>query len=292
MKRDLIRCTVIFASLLVVAPGVVAQPTVDLRGEEVIDREPIPGLLPEGAFLVRQFGTMRRVGVAGWVFIFAPDAGGQTLPPMPILPCANLQAMEQIAAPAEESGRPAGFLVSGQVFRFDGRNYLLPTIFVQAEGPDEAPVETQPEAPAQDERDPFAADEAPEPSVDELLARIEEASQQAPTGEPSAQFAPNPAGLAPEGALVASRRGRLLRSDSGGWRFTPDVDADAPEGLDQPMDLLPCALLEEMLRERRLLGAQPVIVSGRVFIYNGRNYLLPTMFVIERHGAAGLSTAQ
>lgn len=294
MTRHLIPCIAAFVSLLVVASGVVAQPTVDLRGDEVIDREPIPGLLPEGSFLVRQFGTMRRVGAAGWVFIFAPDAGGETLPPMPLLPSANLQAMEQIAAPAEEAGREAGFLVSGQVFRYDGGNYLLPTIFVQADGPDatpaEAPVESAEEAP--ERPDPFAGDEDPEPSVDEILARIEEASQQAPTGEPSAQFAPNPAGLVPEGTLVASRRGRVLRSDSGGWRFTPDVDADAPTGQDQPMDLLPCALLESMLEERRLLGSQPYIVSGRVFIYNGRNYLLPTMFVIERSGAAGLSTAQ
>ncbi|MFG0274515.1 MAG: hypothetical protein ACF8QF_05610 [Phycisphaerales bacterium] len=278
-----------------------AQPTVDLRGDTAPVEETMPGLMPEGVFVVRQFGTMRLVGAAGWVFIFAPNSDGPTLPPMPLLPSANLQAMEQIAAPSAEAGRDAGFLVSGQVFVFEGRNYLLPTIFVQADGPDPVAREEAAEdetAPAEPPAgmDPFDVDaqnpDAPEPSVDELLRRIEEASQRAPTGDVSAQFAPNPAGLAPEGALVASRRGRLLRSESGGWKFVPDVDADTPVGVDQPMDLLPCRALEAMLAEQALLGQRPFVVSGRVFIYNGRNYLLPTMFVIERRDASGLSTAQ
>jgi hypothetical protein len=295
--RTTVRSILITLVATLVAPGVaLAQPTVDLRGDGAPSEETIPGLLPEGMFVVRQFGTMRLVGAAGWVFIFAPNTDGPTLPPMPLLPCANLQAMEQIAGPAADSGRDAGFLVSGQVFVFEGRNYLLPTIFVQADGPDPA----QEAAPAQPDEapeatpgvDPFADPDAPEPSVDELLRRIEEASQRAPTGDASPQFAPNPAGLAPEGALVASRRGRLLRSESGGWKFVPDVDADTPVGVDQPMDLLPCRALEAMLAEQALLGQRPFIVSGRVFIYNGRNYLLPTMFVIERRDAAGLSTAQ
>lgn len=294
--RTPVRRILITLVATLVAPGLsAAQPTVDLRGDGASAAETIPGLLPEGMFVVRQFGTMRLVGAAGWVFIFAPNTDGPTLPPMPMLPCANLQAMEQIAGPAADSGRDAGFLVSGQVFVFEGRNYLLPTIFVQADGPDPAttPATTPAGEPAAAPGvDPFEDPDASEPSVDELLRRIEEASQRAPTGDASPQFAPNPAGLAPEGALVASRRGRLLRSESGGWKFVPDVDADTPVGVDQPMDLLPCRALEAMLAEQTLLGQRPFVVSGRVFIYNGRNYLLPTMFVIERRDAAGLSTAQ
>lgn len=277
------------------ARAALAQPVVDLRGGDALESEPMPGLLPEGSFIVRQFGAMRRVGAAGWVFIFAPNADGPTTPPMPLLPCANLQAMEQIAGPAGDAGRDAGFLVSGQVFVFDGRNYLLPTIFVQADGPDPAGApraagaEEPAAAPAPETFDEPAQ---AEPSVDELLRRIEAASQAAPTGDASAQFAPNSEGLTPEGSLIASRRGRVLRSDSGGWRFAPDVDADTPQGVDQPMDLLPSRALEAMLREQWAMGSRALLVSGRVFIYNGRNYLLPTMFVIERTGRAGLTTGQ
>jgi len=131
-----------------------------------------------------------------------------------------------------------------------------------------------------------------DPSVEELLQRIESATPQAPTGEALPQLAPMSAGLIPEGALIASRQGRLVRDDSGGWLFAPDVDADAAPGLDHPMLLLPSRTLEAMLREQRRLGGRSFIVSGRVFIYAGRNYLLPTMFVVRRADAAGLSTAQ
>jgi len=237
---------------------------------------------------------MRRVGTVGWVFIFAPNEDGPTVPPMPILPSSNLQAMEQIAAPAREGGRDPGFLVSGQVFIFEDRNYFLPTIFAQADAPTPAPQSRSDDAQGGGEGEP-ATEAAPpdeDPSVEELLQRIEGATPQAPTGEALPQLAPMSAGLIPEGALIASRQGRLVRDDSGGWLFAPDVDADAAPGLDHPMLLVPSRTLEAMLREQRRLGGRSFIVSGRVFIYAGRNYLLPTMFVVRRADAAGLSTAQ
>lgn len=286
------------ASLTALPPrSALAQPTVPLLPAGAEPEEAgAPGLLPEGVFLVQQYGTMRRVGTVGWVFIFAPNEDGPTVPPMPILPSSNLQAMEQIAAPAREGGRDPGFLVSGQVFIFEDRNYFLPTIFAQAEAP------PAPQSRSENEQGGGAGEQASgatppdedeeDPSVEELLQRIESATPQAPTGEPLPQFTPMSEGLIPEGALIASRQGRLVRHDSGGWLFAPDVDADAAPGLDHPMLLLPSRTLEAMLREQRRLGGRSFIVSGRVFIYGGRNYLLPTMFVVRRVDASGLSTAQ
>jgi len=92
--------------------------------------------------------------------------------------------------------------------------------------------------------------------------------------------------LLPEGTLLASRRGRLVRSDQGQWVFAFDAGASqgsAPATRDRPLIILPCLVLQDMERNAHRLGdSAAMTVSGRVYLYAGRNYLLPTMFRVDR----------
>lgn len=94
--------------------------------------------------------------------------------------------------------------------------------------------------------------------------------------------------LLPEGALLASRRGRLVRSDQGQWVFAFDAGTSAgsaPAVRDRPLVVLPCLALQDMERNAHRLGdSVAMTVSGRVYLYAGRNYIMPTMFRIDRHG--------
>jgi hypothetical protein len=251
-------------------------------------RQPGVSPTPEGAFLVRQQCEMRRLGSSGWFLVFARPQEGDPLPPMIIHPCANLQAMQQLASTETENSR---FLVSGQVFLFEGRNYILPTLFALD---DEAPIaqttdEPQTPSDASEDTEPTITD----PEITDLIAALEEATSDEEIAANAAP-APSAAGLLREGTIIASRPGRMQRSDRGGWRLVFDSDVDDADDKmpDAPIELLPCLNLEAMQNVVES-GADPVfLVSGRVFIYDGQNHLLPTLFIQQREQNTGLSTAQ
>jgi hypothetical protein len=91
-----------------------------------------------------------------------------------------------------------------------------------------------------------------------------------------------------EGTAIQSRRGKITRDAAGAWLFVFDADATGDDtadasggggGSDPPMRLLPCLLLEKIEDyARRAPPTAPVLISGEVFLYNGRNYLLPTVY--------------
>lgn len=251
-------------------------------------RQPGVSPTPEGAFLVRQQCEMRRLGASGWFLVFARPQEGDPLPPMIIHPCANLQAMQQLASTETENSR---FLVSGQVFLFDGRNYILPTLFaLDDDAPHEqSPDETDTPSDASDGATPPLAD----PEIADLISALEEATSDEEIAA-SAAPVPSATGLLREGTIIASRPGRMQRSDRGGWRLVFDSDVDDADDTmpDAPIELLPCLNLQAMQTVIES-GADPVfLVSGRVFIYDGQNYLLPTLFIQQRERNTGLSTAQ
>ena len=77
------------------------------------------------------------------------------------------------------------------------------------------------------------------------------------------------------------RRGRLVRGERGAWLFV--FDADATGLADPPMFVQPCLLLERMERHAKARGgAAPIILSGSVSVFEGRNHLRPTVFQIPR----------
>jgi hypothetical protein len=82
-----------------------------------------------------------------------------------------------------------------------------------------------------------------------------------------------------EGLMITARRGHMMRDRSGVWLFVFDADASGQN--DPPMMLVPCALLERMRQyTTQSTTKAPMLVSGRVFAYRGRNYLLPTVYRI------------
>ncbi|TVQ31104.1 MAG: hypothetical protein EA376_11000 [Phycisphaeraceae bacterium] len=247
---------------------------------------PAPELLREGAFLSSVRGEMRRFGADRWAFIFNPGVDGETLPPMAMLPCMTLSAMEQIVASRDGS---VSFMVSGQVFVYRGRNYLLPTMHTLATDRRE-----DLEAPAYGEANgeaPLGPDQSPkkDPSVDDLILALEDATPR--RGEAPARLDSPTPGLLREGTYLVMRRGRIVREGSE-WRFLIDNDVDDPIGVDPPMTLMPCqtlAMIEQAAGQRR--EGLSFVLSGRVFVYNGRNYLLPAMFVADHRRDGDLSSA-
>jgi hypothetical protein len=88
---------------------------------------PRPALLPEGTFLAARRGRLVRSAAGEWLFVVDSGAEGVAEPPMLLLPCRNLAAMERLA---EQRGDAVTFTVSGQVFVYRDRNCLLPVMYV------------------------------------------------------------------------------------------------------------------------------------------------------------------
>lgn len=85
--------------------------------------------------------------------------------------------------------------------------------------------------------------------------------------------------LIAEESSVVNRRGKITRDSSGGWLFV--FDADATGLADPPLRLLPCLLLERIEDYARRQGNNsPALISGTMYLYSGRNYLMPTVFRI------------
>ena len=84
-----------------------------------------------------------------------------------------------------------------------------------------------------------------------------------------------------EGTTVLSRRGSLRRDRGGAWVFV--FDSDATGLADPPLTLLPCLLLERIENHVRRTGDNvPVLLSGQVYVFEGRNYLMPSVYRIPR----------
>ncbi len=84
-------------------------------------------LLRENTFITQRRGRMTRSMTNEWVFTMDADAKGKGEPAMVLMPCMNLQNMEKTV---ERAGEGTSFTVSGTVYVYKGRNYLLPSMYV------------------------------------------------------------------------------------------------------------------------------------------------------------------
>jgi hypothetical protein len=236
-------------------------------------------LLREGSFILRTKGSLHRDDGSGWwVFRIAPDDPHQQIGELTLLPCSLLENLEPLveSAPQERTV----FDLTGQVFVYQGRNYLLPT---------HAPrlVEYVPPPPAEPAPVTPGANTPGAESARSILRELEQTVgpvlRSSQTGRPSGPASePGRPELLPPGTVVLWRRGWLVRETGGAWSFV--FEADASGLADPPMILLPCLLLEEMDRHaRRSDPDRALLVSGRVERYHARNYLLPTSYQIPRH---------
>lgn len=277
MKMTSVRVSLALAAAFVaMTTGATAQDSGDRSDRPVrISR----GLLHEGAFLADQPGRLIKLEQGGSAFVFDRNAEGRATPPMAVLPCTTLMRMEQIRDAREGEVR---FRVSGQVFVYDGRNYLLPT-FYRVQGADEAP------APVENLADDPATEA--DPSVEELIEALEELTPIARSEEDELTLPSTD--LLSDSSFLKPRRGRIVRSVSGSPAFAINNDADAPTEPETPMPILPSrslTMIERLLEEH---GAESAfILSGRVFLYRGQNYLMPSMVQLQLDRSSGLTSAQ
>ena len=115
-----------------------------------------------------------------------------------------------------------------------------------------------------------------------------------PTAAPAGggEAASNAAPPKPEGTLIVSRRGRVVRVAGRDLALAFDNDtssaAKPSAAMERPMTLLPCQATQKMEDLTAWKGDAIVLtVTGRVLTYDGRNYLLPTMFQLAHPGDVG-----
>ncbi|MBN8643704.1 MAG: hypothetical protein J0L61_00490 [Planctomycetes bacterium] len=253
-------------------------------------RQPARRLLREGTFLSDRQGWMRPVGADRWAFIFDPADGG-TDAPMALVPSLKLMEMRRIVEARPET---VTFKVSGRVTVFKGRNYLLVTFFTSVADAPEA--DSNPSlTPEQEEQarrafdDMMGRDPSEDANADALVRSVDRAtpnqSARPAPSKPRTPDAPADASLVREGVMMSSRRGRVLRANTGELVFAPDSAptraGSAPAAHATPLRLIPCLNLQEM---ERLMQSHPASLqfelSGPVYVYEGRNYLMPSMYLI------------
>lgn len=263
-----------------------------VRGEEL--DVPRPSLVPEGSFLIRRPGRVVELptGHRVWVPLAGTRRAGEG--PMLLVPCLTLSRLET----SIQSAPDEPVLISGEVFVYHGRNYLLPTAFgrvteARAE-PGETPDPTDAAGEPGDDTpaDPPASESLPDnPDVDELMRALDESvadrgltlpSRDTGAGVDGAAqgggraYAPSP-GLVPEGTYLTRQSARLIRDASGAWTVAFDNDPDSAS-VSEPMTVVPCRLLQQLEPRAQRRGDQlSLTVSGRVYTHGERNYLVPTL---------------
>ncbi len=276
-----------------------APPATDLGGYRL-------PLLREGTTLARVLGDLAQdPDEKLWLFRpIDPETGGLrrefVLLPSPVL--------EDLVRTVRAAGAPVQFEMTGRIFIYRGRNFLLadfaPTIMRFDTKLGEAPKPTDAAKITPSGDDKFVApptiavkngavkDDA---VVKEIERRLEERVGRTP--QPHAvdnsatrdASAPNKS-IAPitNGSRLSQRLGRIARDpQSGGWRFVPQQTTGSG---DASIEVMPCMLLERLEAAARESDASPaILISGTVYAYEGRSYLLPSSFRRAREGR-GLSS--
>lgn len=261
----------------------------DWPGDAGDDADGPRRLLAEGTFLSGREGRVVR-GPAGRV-IFVPArqdrAPGERA--MLVLPSSTLERLER-AMRLDATLERVTF--TGQVTVYGGRNYLLPTRYARlaagAEADDAAPSEDDAAGDEADSTPPAPALQD-DPEVLELIEALEARprgvmGEERVGGVDEDAARDRPARATAEGAAMARRRGRLVRDGAGGWTLRFDNGPETGAG-DEPLGVLPCTLLTQMEQRAMREGDDlDMLVSGRIYSYRGRGYVLPTLMQLVPRG--------
>ncbi len=233
-------------------------------------------LLREGSRLVQARGRIAHHAESNsWRLVVDPPSEAMPRYVFTVLPSsflAEVQAVLEVAG----NDRQFAFEVGGEVLVDNARNYLLlthpPRVVAHT---DEGEGDT--EANGEDD-EPRSRDAA---SIMRELERETGPLQRRPGRSGDVESARRSRAsedddLMPEGTTLVMRRGSVSRGSTGAWKFV--FEADASGLADPPMILLPCMTLQRLERHAQTRGNEPILLSGRVFVYEGRNYLLPTVF--------------
>ncbi len=283
--------SVIARSATATPPDAALAPATDLGGYRL-------PLLREGSVIARVVGDLTQdPDEKLWLFRPSqPELGGLRRE-FVLMPCPVLEDMLQTL---RLSPSPVEFEMTGRVFIYRGRNFLLaelaPAIIRFDTAPGATPTITSSAQPTPNGAAKFVAPAAKPPSgdsedatVDEIERRLEERIGRTPTArlpEPAVTRNARTAATSvevPNGTRFVLRRGRLLRDpQAGSWRFVPEQST----GMGDPsLELLPCLLLERLENDARQSESPPtVLLSGIVMGFEGQSYLLPSNFRRSREG--------
>lgn len=256
-----------------------------------------PSLRGERTFVNQLRGTVIRGPGETRIFVPTPDADAPPTRAMLLLPCMVLERFDSYLFAGQDR---VPVLLTGQVFLYGGRNYVLPTSFRRAFGQPAAQADQVAETPARsqaelEKSDPTEAESGSDgiddnPDVAALMAELEMRSpltRPAPAGPASTgrersrgeESSPDLI-VGNDGTYLAARRGRVVRSPNGTWSFI--LDNGRPSSR-VAFTLLPCRTLEGLERQSLRDGdASAGLMSGRVYTYMGNHYLLPTLYQQER----------
>lgn len=307
MRKGLVATAIILTAVPASAqsrPDAPATTTEDAASRTIPTRTPSQTieLMPEGTGLVNVRGTIRRhESLPNWVLsIRDPRASSENVE-LIMLPNRRLEDMELALATAAD-GERLTFEVTGEAFVYGRRNYLLATMsprLVNRQRSD-GPPEDERAATSSGERSSESASTMPagddtedDDSIEAIMRRLDETAGAIPRAAVDTRSHPADDAWANlhDGSLVVNRRGHAMRDTAGGWRFVFDADA---HGLDDPaVTIMPCLMLERIERHVSARGrTAPLLISGRVYAYRGRRFLLPTMMQLprERTRLGGVNT--
>lgn len=255
-------------------------------------------LLREGSFIARSPGALR-LDAKRNEWIFAPDARDSSGLQREIVVLPN-ETLGEAVRTIGLSPRELRFEATGQIFIYQGRNFVLLTMVTPIapatpSAPAEAPSAPAPTPAKSNGKPPAKPAPVDEEKIAEELERqliekiqsVPKASMPAPAAESSAETrssAAEAAAPAEPSMRIQSRRGHLLRdAATGGWRFV--FEGQLPDGTEPSMPVLPCLALERVESMIRLAESQvPIVVSGMTTSFEGRTFLLPTSFRLARGG--------
>lgn len=248
-------------------------------------------ILTEGSFIAGQEGTVVGTPSGDKLFVYLPNEGEKSIALL-LVPCLELERLEDAAA---QSGiETPVFKMTGQILAYHKRNYLLPSAWTQLRPEDPGkPTGLEPDVGRDSGKTP-----ATPVDDDEIAALIDELERSRDNPQASLRrgdrvwLSPRQAsesddetlGPLSDGDMISRRTGRFVRQGVV-WIISFDNDAEADRDQDAPLIVLPCLNHEKL---EKLAGRQSdeftVQISGRVFLYRGRFYLLPSVFQVVPEG--------
>lgn len=268
---------------------------------ETLETEIAPSTLAEGAFVMGRDGDL--VSAPSGLLIFVPDRESREPGEGPVLLMPS-RALEQLLL--EWTGQSVE--ISGEIFTYHGRNQLLLSSYrliaqTQSEPEPEDQQTTTPSTPRGDEEpEPDAPSLEDDPAVRDLLKELEQgltpgktipaqAGNDGPDALRSRAVLPrSPVSVneqatpgLEEGTLILRRPSRMTRNAQGAWTLVFDNDndntsTDATTPRATELIVLPCRTLMKMETAAMQAGdAARLLVSGRVYTYQGNAYLMPTL---------------
>lgn len=225
-------------------------------------------LLREGTKIIEANGSVRRLSNDHPIVIDIENENDRdrAVDSFIILPNQRLAEME--AAAVEFPDR--SFRISGDVFAYGDRNYLLVREAVslgdhtERNHPDFIPTNPNQEILQEEDFDDSVADIVKELEVatGSLVRSIRDAAKY-----PVEQSTVN------EGARISARRCHLVRNNSGAWIAV--FVSDSTGLRDPPCTILPSASFAELTSWASALDpSTPVLLSGELLSYHGHGFLL------------------